>query len=179
MRTSRTAGPCHGLSILIALLAALPVVLASGPASAGDPAGRLRLTGAAPALSAAGELEEHIGVGMTDGRMAPILRADRPCRPCQRTVSYTTAVDGQTSIPLVLLRGASVVPGAARPVAALEIRGLAPAPAGRAHVRLTLGAETGDLWVEAVDAESGAPLSVVRVDAPGGSDPAPASPARP
>ncbi|MGH0034856.1 MAG: hypothetical protein ACQGVK_07485 [Myxococcota bacterium] len=157
---------------------AVVAVLASAPGAADAPRPEpLRLAGAAPAVSSEGVLVEHLGVALGDGRMAPVLRAGQPCRFCERTVDYSTAVDGQTEIPILLLRGRATGPGEARPVAAVQIVGVAPAPAGRGHVRVTLGIDGADVWVAARDAASGRALAVVGRVAGARSSESPAAPA--
>lgn len=176
MSSARSRSRCLLAPGLVGLLCLAGPVLARGDARAAEPPAPLRLVGWAPARSESGALSEHIGVGLDDGRMAPILRAGSPCDPCRRTVSYSTAVDDQTEIPILLLRGAGTAPGEAVAVSALEVRGLAPAPAGRAHVRVTVGVDGRDLWLEARDARTGALLPMVRV---GGTDALPAAPSGP
>lgn len=135
--------------------------VAAGPALAD---GVLVLEEDSPAFGADGKLVENIGFETGKGGLTPVLRAGKQC-PCTRTVSYSTALDGQTEIPIRVLRGRSREVASATHLGALNVEGIKARPAGYAHVRVTLRAHEGRIEIEASHVESGTPLAVRRVDA--------------
>jgi molecular chaperone DnaK len=138
------------------------ILLFAGTAVAGAE-GVLSLESRTSALGGEGKLVEHVGFLTGGDGMTPILRSGKRC-PCTKTVSYSTAVDGQTEIPIVVLRGTTRQASTSSLVAAVAIRGLEPRPAGFTHVRVGLHVDAeGALTISAQRAADQSPLSVVRV----------------
>ena len=130
------AGPMRCWTIAGAVAAALGLAGGAVAEPGQDPA-PVVLEEPSPALGADGVLREHVGFETLGGVLTPVLRKGRRC-PCERTVSFTTAVDGQTAIPLRVYRGASDRLEEAAALGSFEIRGIAAQPRGQAHVRVTL-----------------------------------------
>jgi molecular chaperone DnaK (HSP70) len=127
------------------------------------PDGGVVLEAASPALAADGRLLEHVGFETLGRTLTPILPSGGRC-PCERTVSYTTALDDQTEIPIRVYRGNVQSVAAAQPLGSFEVVEVRPLPRGRAHVRVTLRADQGRIEMRAVDASDGRVLPLRRVD---------------
>jgi molecular chaperone DnaK (HSP70) len=127
------------------------------------PDGGVVLEAASPALGADGRLLEHVGFETLGRTLTPILTRGGQC-PCEKTVSYTTALDGQTEIPIRVYRGDAGSVTAAQPLGSWEVVEVRPLPRGQAHVRVTVRADQGRIEMRAVDAGDGRVLPLRRLD---------------
>lgn len=127
------------------------------------PDGSVVLEQSTPALDGQKTLVEHIGFETLGRTVTPVLERGRVC-PCEKTVSYTTALDGQTEIPIRVYRGTAATANAAHPLGTWEVAGVRALPRGQAHVRVTLRVEHGRIELRAVDAADGRVLPLRRVD---------------
>lgn len=127
------------------------------------PDGSVVLEAATPALGSDGHLREHIGFETLGRSVTPVLEQGSEC-PCERTVSYSTALDRQTEIPIRVYRGTSERVEDSHPLGAYEVSGVRALPRGQAHVRVTLRIAAGRIELRAVDAADGRVLPIQRLD---------------
>lgn len=137
------------------LLAAL--VLACG---APEPAGPGVVVEADTPAIRDGAVVEAVGIGTGPDGFAPLLRPGCAL-PCERTFQFSTAVDGQTEIPVSLFRGASKTASENHALGDFTVTGVPARPAGQAQVSLTLLAADGAIRLSAEDG-AGAPLAIAR-----------------
>jgi molecular chaperone DnaK (HSP70) len=107
-----------------------------------------------------GAVAEVVGIRTGSDGFAPLLRPGCAL-PCERTFQFSTAVDGQTEIPVSLFRGGSKKASENHALGEFRVSGVPAKPAGQAQVSLTLLAADGAIRLSAEDA-SGAPLPIAR-----------------
>jgi molecular chaperone DnaK (HSP70) len=107
-----------------------------------------------------GAVVEAVGIRTGPDGFAPLLRAGCAV-PCERTFQFSTVVDGQTEIPVSILRGGSKVASENHALGDFVVTGVPARPAGQAQVSLTLLAADDAIRLSAEDA-SGAPLAIER-----------------
>ena len=98
----------------------------------------------------------HLGVETAGGYCDALIEANTPI-PCDRTRTFTTAGDGQTSVLIRVAQGGSMHFSENAYLGEVELRGLELAPRGEVKIRVTFALdESGILSVRAKDSKTGA-----------------------
>ena len=104
-------------------------------------------------------LVEPVGFETLGGVLTPVLT---PCAtPCEKTEIFSTAVDNQSQISLMVLRGKAGVTSEAHRLGTFLIQSIPPRPRGVPQIAVTLRAEAGTILVAVRDLE-GARLTLAR-----------------
>jgi molecular chaperone DnaK len=90
-----------------------------------------------------------------DGRMAKIIDAQTTI-PCRKSQTFTTAVDNQTAVTIVVLQGERTYARDCKTIGTFNLEGIAPAKAGVPQIEVTFDIDAnGVLNVSAKDQATG------------------------
>ena len=136
----------------------IPALVLAACGRAPAPAATAVVEPASPAIRD-NRLIEPVGFETLGGVLTPVLI---PCAtPCEKTEIFSTAVDNQSQISLMVLRGKGGVASGAHRLGTFLIQSIPPRPRGVPQIAVTLRAEAGDLLVAVRDLD-GASLTLAR-----------------
>jgi molecular chaperone DnaK (HSP70) len=152
--TARRSQPLQLISMLdrpsgVLLIPVLALALAACVRGTAAPGATAVVEQESPAIRD-NRLVEPVGFETLGGVLTPVLT---PCAtPCERTEIFSTAVDNQSQISLMVLRGQGGAAEAHR-LGTFLIQSIPPRPRGVPQIAVTLRAEAGALLVAVRDLE--------------------------
>jgi len=115
-----------------------------------------------PAAGADGRTTEAIGFEIRGGELEAMIAAGAAI-PCATTLPFSTAVDGQAAIDLVLYRGNDWMAVRNHALGTFRIAGIRPAPRGVPRLAITLAVVERQVLLSGRDLDRGVALQVQRI----------------
>jgi molecular chaperone DnaK (HSP70) len=102
-----------------------------------------------------------LGIETLGGSVSVVIPRDTTI-PTRAEETFTTSVDGQTTVDLHVVQGESELAKECRSLARFELRGIPPTPAGIPEIKVTFWIDAdGLLRVEATERRAAAAASII------------------
>jgi molecular chaperone DnaK (HSP70) len=115
-----------------------------------------------PAIGADSTLSESIGIETLGGVFTPLLEPGVSV-PCRKSEIFSTAVDNQDQIMIVLCRGNASMAKDNKRIGHFQIQGIQPAPRGTPQIQVSFIVTKTDIMLDAKDIASGKAMRIAEI----------------